>query len=112
MRLPSAVMRIRTARIAGIDRSGDQARFLESAHLRRHRRLRAVVDGGQVTDPGLAVSFDGCQQPGLRCRQRHLDALGGQPVEPRDHGEQVGPQSLPSLELCGVDDVVHVSMVA
>jgi hypothetical protein len=71
-----------------------------------------MIDRRQVTDSGFAVSFDGGQQPGLRCGQRHLDALGGQPVEPRDHGEQIGSQSLRSLELCGIDDIVHVSMVA
>jgi hypothetical protein len=48
-----------------------------------------VVDGGQVTDAGFALGFDGGQQPGLRRGQRHLDALRGQTIEPRDHGEQV-----------------------
>lgn len=74
--------------------------------------MRTVIDGGEVTDSGFAVNFDGGQQPCLRGRQRHLDALGGEAVEPRDHGEQIGPQPLRSLELCGVDDIVHVSMVA
>ena len=51
--------------------------------------------------------------------KRHLDALGGQPVEARDHGEQIRAQSRLGLDVCGVNDIavvgggcVHASMVA
>lgn len=34
-------------------RSGNQSSVLESSYLRGHRWLRAVIDGGQVADPGF-----------------------------------------------------------
>lgn len=105
--------------IAGVDGSGNQAGVLEPAHLRGHRGLRAVIDGGQITDAGFSVDFDGGQQPGLRGRQRHLDALGGQPIEPRDDGEQVCSQARLGIGVCGVNDIgvvgggcIHTYIVA
>jgi hypothetical protein len=78
-----------------------------------------VIDGGQITDAGFSVGFDGGQQPGLRSRQRHLDALGGQPIEPRDHGEQICSQARLGIGVCGVNDIgvagggcIHTYMVA
>ncbi len=45
--------------VAGIDRSGDQAGVFEPSHLRGHRRLRAVIHRGQITDPRFAMRIDG-----------------------------------------------------
>ncbi len=75
------------AGIPGIDGSGDQPGVLEPPDLSGHRRLRTVIDGRQVADPGFPVGLDGGQQPGLGRGQGHLDALGGQPVEAGDDGE-------------------------
>ena len=79
--------------IAGVDGPGDQAGIFEPSHLRGHRRLRAVVHGGQITDPGFNAGIDGRQQSGLRGRQLHMDALGGIAVEPGDYSKQVRAQT-------------------
>ena len=70
------------------------------------------LDGGKVADTRFAVHLDGREQSGLRRRQRHLDALRSQSVQPGYHSEQVGTESLLKRDVCGVDDVVHMSMLA
>lgn len=55
----------------------EQHTLLQSSYLRGHRWLRAVIDGGQVADPGFPLGFDGGQQSGLSRGQWHLDALRG-----------------------------------
>ena len=78
--------------VAGIHHAGHQSGVLEATHLGGHRRLGAVVQGGEVGDARLAAILDGGQQPRLRPRHRELCALVGQTVEPRDRAEQIAAQ--------------------
>ena len=77
--------------VGGVGDAGDQAGVLEPADLGGHRRLRAVVERGQVGDAGRALVLDRRQQPGLREGQLQPDALGGQAVEP-GHRRTAGPR--------------------
>ena len=53
-----------------------------------------MVERGQVGDAGSALILDRRQQPGLGEGQFELHALGGEPVEPGDHRQQVGAELL------------------
>ena len=63
------------------------------------------INRASIQRSSLALGFDGGEQPRLRGGQRHLDALGGQPVEPRNHGKEVGSQAGMRLATCGVNDI-------
>ena len=79
--------------VVGVRCAGHQTGLLEPAHQGCHRRLRTVVQLGELRDAGaLAAVLDGAQQPGLSPRQRKPDTRGGQPVEAGDHRQQFRPQ--------------------
>lgn len=81
-------------------------------HLGGHRGLRTVIDRRKVADARFSVHFDSGEKSGLCRGKRHLDALRSQSVQPRDHSEQVCAQPLLRRAVCGVDNVVRVSMLA
>ena len=82
------------ARVGGVGLTRDPALGLQPLDLGGHRRLAAVVGGGQHRDPGRALLLHLGEQPHLGVGHLEAGALGGQPVQPGDHRQQVGAQLL------------------
>ena len=87
---PSEVISIRTALAsAGSALRVYQAGVFQAPHLHSHRRLRAVVECGEMGNACRALILDRAQQPRLRPRHVELCALGGQSVQLGDHTQKL-----------------------